>query len=180
MISMLVVFYMFIVFFAIGGAMRGWAKELLVSFSVVLALAFITVVETLVPILGPFITSNPVLQFWVRIGAVVAMVMFGYQSPRFSRLAKSTEKRDRIQDLLFGLIMGAISGYMVVGTIWAIAHMSGYPTLSEFVIPPTKDSQIGEATLRLIKTLPPAWLGKPPTIYIAVVLAFVFVIVVFV
>ena len=38
MISLTVVFYIFIVLFAIIGGLRGWAKEMLVSFSLVLAL----------------------------------------------------------------------------------------------------------------------------------------------
>ena len=38
MISILSAFWMFVILFGLIGAMRGWAKELLVVFSVVLAL----------------------------------------------------------------------------------------------------------------------------------------------
>ena len=71
MISILVVFYLFIFLFAVMGAMRGWAKELLVIFSVILALAFIAMLETLIPVVGPFVTSNPNFQFWMDIIEVV-------------------------------------------------------------------------------------------------------------
>jgi hypothetical protein len=161
------------------GAMRGWAKELLVIFSVILALAFITVLENLIPVVGPFITSNSTLQFWVRISIVIFMAFFGYQSPKFARLAKVTDRRDRIQDLLLGLIMGAVSGYFVAGTIWSFVHSAGYP-FGDWIQPPHNQMPLGDATLRIIRYLPPVWLGKEPNIYIAVVLAFVFVIVVFV
>jgi hypothetical protein len=178
MIALVAVFWMFVAIFGFIGVMRGWAKELLVIFSIVLGLAFIAVVENLIPVLGPFLNSNPVLQYWVRTGIVIAMTLFGYQSPKFSRLAKSTEKRDRVQDLILGLVMGLISGFFVVGTIWSFAHSAGYPALSKLVTQPPAD--ITEVTQNILKFLPPLWLGKPPTIYIAVVLAFIFVIVVFV
>jgi len=180
MMSLLVVFYLFVFLFAVIGAMRGWAKEMLVIFSVILALAFISVIELLIPVLGPFITSNPVLQYYIRIGVVIILVFFGYQSPRIARLAKASEKRDRIQDVLLGFIMGAVSGYMVVGTIWYFANVANYPLLENYVIPPSQQVAGGDAALRLIRVLPPVWLGKPPNIYIAVVLAFIFVIAVFV
>ena len=45
MISLLVVFYMFLITFAIIGGLRGWAKELLVVFSVVLAFFLIFLLE---------------------------------------------------------------------------------------------------------------------------------------
>lgn len=180
MVSMNVIFYMFIILFALIGAMRGWAKEVLVNFSVVLALAFISVIETLIPFLAPFITSNPVVQFYLRIAIVIVIVFFGYQSPRFTRLAKAAERRDRIQDILLGFILGAVSGYMVIGTIWSFAQAAGYPLITDYVILPSNQVPGGDASLRLIKLLPPVWLGKPPNIYIAVVLAFIFVIAVFV
>ena len=169
---------MFVAIFGFIGVMRGWAKELLVTFSIVLALAVIAVMENLIPILGPFLTSNPMLQYWVRTSVVMLMTIFGYQSPKFSRLAKSTEKRDRIQDIILGLVMGLISGFFVVGTLWYFAHTAGYPGLGKFIAqPPTN---LAQSTQNLLKILPPIWFGKPPTIYIAVVLAFIFVIVVFI
>jgi hypothetical protein len=177
---MLIVFYVFVALFAAIGSMRGWAKELLVIFSIILALAFISVVENLIPVLGPFIKSNPMLQFYFRIVVVIVLTFFGYQSPRIARLAKASERRDRIQDILLGMIIGAVSGYMVAGTIWSYWHSSGYPVFTEYVIAPSAQQVGGAAALRIIEILPPEWLGKAPNIYIAVVLAFIFVIAVFV
>ncbi len=39
MMSIVYLFWMFVILFGIVGLMRGWAKELLVAFSVILALA---------------------------------------------------------------------------------------------------------------------------------------------
>lgn len=178
MIAMLVVFYMFLSVFAIMGSMRGWAKELLVVFSVVLALAFIAVLENLLPVVSPMLTSNPTLQYWIRILIVILMTFFGYQSPKFNRLQRATEKRDRIQDLLLGLFMGVISGYFVYGTLWSFANTANYPLMIEYIQQPPPS--LAEATQRILNMLPPVWLGEPPMIYIAVVVSFIFVIVVFI
>ena len=54
MISLMVVFYMFLVLFAIIGGLRGWAKEMLVIFSVILALFIIFLLEKFAPFIMPF------------------------------------------------------------------------------------------------------------------------------
>ena len=50
MMSIVYVFWMYVILFAVIGAMRGWAKELLVSFSVILALTTNHVLTPLYPI----------------------------------------------------------------------------------------------------------------------------------
>ena len=45
MMSLAIVFWMYVILFSVIGAMRGWAKEILVSFSVILALSFIALLE---------------------------------------------------------------------------------------------------------------------------------------
>ena len=40
MVTLNFLFWMFVILFGVIGAMRGWAKELLVTFSAILALAF--------------------------------------------------------------------------------------------------------------------------------------------
>ena len=101
MISILSAFWMFVILFGLIGAMRGWAKELLVIFSIVLALFLIYVLETFTAFMIPFeqvlaqvenITSNtpfealpdPIqdqlkVQFWSR-AAIVALLAFSFIS----------------------------------------------------------------------------------------------------
>ena len=55
MIGLNAIFWMFVILFGIIGAMRGWAKELLVTFSVILAMFILTVLENFVPVIGPMI-----------------------------------------------------------------------------------------------------------------------------
>ena len=178
MIAILIAFYVMVGFFALIGAIRGWAKELLVIFSVVLALALIFILETLVPGLNRMITSNSTTQFWVRIGILVAMVFFGYQSPRIARIARAAERRDQIQDTLLGIILGAVSGYMVIGSLWYFLHQADY--FPPYVVAPLTGTPLGDTAYQITNYLPPALLMKSPLIFIAVVVAFIFVMIVFI
>lgn len=182
MISMVVVFYILLLIFAIMGSMRGWARELMVIFSTILALAFIAVLENLVPASRQILKADPDLQFGVRIFIIVLVVFFGYQSPKFSRIGEATQKRERISDFMLGFVFGGISGYFIMGSLWYFLHEAGYAGISEYIIPPNPDIPLGERAEQLLKILPQAWLVKAssPNIYIAVVLAFVFVIIVLV
>ncbi len=182
MISMVVVFYIFLVIFAIMGSMRGWAKELMVIFSTILALAFLSVLENLTPVIREILKSNATLQFWVRMAIIVLVVFFGYQSPKFSRISQATQKRERISDILLGFVFGAVSGYFIIGSLWYYLDAANYAGLSKYVIAPNPSVPLGETAERILGMLPQAWLAKAgsPNIYIAVVLAFIFVIVVLV
>jgi len=66
MISLLYVFFIFVAFMAIIGAVRGWAKETLVLFSALLALFIIVVLDQYVPvykqIIAPTFTTHVVQQ----------------------------------------------------------------------------------------------------------------------
>ncbi|NJN79252.1 MAG: hypothetical protein HC797_01560 [Anaerolineales bacterium] len=50
MMSIVYIFWMYVILFGIIGAMRGWAKELLVIFSVVTALAVNLLLEKYIPL----------------------------------------------------------------------------------------------------------------------------------
>ena len=137
MIAILIAFYALIFLFAVMGSVRGWAKELLVIFSALLALALIYIIENLLPVISDTVGGNPTLQFWVRTIILLVMAFFGYQSPKISLLARAAERRDQIQDTLLGLILGAVSGYMIVGSLWYFMNDVGY--FPPAVLPPGDD-----------------------------------------
>jgi hypothetical protein len=169
---------MYLFLFAIVGAMRGWAKELLVSFSVILSIFIITVLETYIPFVRDFlIQTGGIPNFWLRSSIVLLLAFFGYQTPNLQRLAGARFARERLQDTLLGLFIGALNGYLIVGTLWFFLHESGYPFPNIF--PPTPGDPIGDSALELISWLPPRWLGIP-SIYFAVAIAFAFVVIVFI
>ncbi len=68
--------------------MRGWAKEIMVTFSVVLALFLITVLETYVPVVRNILAkAGPAALFWMRFILIVLLAFFGYQTPNLKGLA---------------------------------------------------------------------------------------------
>ena len=99
MISILFAFWMFIVLFGLIGAMRGWAKELLVIFSIVLGLFLIYVLESFTPFVIPFeeilgqvenlpenigfenlplpVQEELKVQFWTRASIIGLLAFFG-------------------------------------------------------------------------------------------------------
>lgn len=177
MIAMVTVFFMFLVFFGFIGSVRGWAKELLVVISVILALAAISLIEDLLGLKNSLFRNNPSLQYWFRVLTVGVLVFFGYQSPSLPRFQKATEKRARIQDHLLGFFIGILSGYFVIGTIWAFSSQAQYPNLAKYIRP--VPAELAEITDRVMNMLPPLWLDSPTTIFIFVVITFIFAIVYF-
>jgi Colicin V production protein. len=170
----------FVILFAIIGSMRGWAKELLVIFSVILAMFCLTVLENYVPFFKDiFANGTPETVFWLRTIILGGVVFFGYQTPKFPRLAESERfVRHFLQDALLGFFIGGINGYLIFGSLWYYLHIAGYPF--KFVSAPDSATAIGQETLRFIVSLPPAWLSTSPMIYFAVGIAFILVIVVFI
>ena len=185
MVSLLVVFYIFVILFSFIGVIRGWAQELLVTFAVILAFFLINVMETIVIdkyALDVF-ENEPIRSFWMRNIILMILVFFGYQTPRISRFS-SIVKKDKISDGFLGFFLGGINGYLIAGTLWYYLVEAGYP--SDFFINPENLLEIpqlnesAQAAVNFVAKLPPAWLSTSPGIYIAVGLAFLFVLVVFI
>lgn len=176
MISLQVLFWMYVVLFALIGAMRGWAKEILVSAGVVVALFVVTVIENYVPIISESLT--PESTFWVRIGILGILTFFGYQGPNLRRFIESGRfVRDRFEDILLGGFLGAVNGYLIFGSAWFFLHEAGYPF--DWISAPDPITEAGQKAMQIIEFLPPQWL-EGPIIYIAVAIAFVFILVVFI
>lgn len=180
MVSLVVVFWMYVILFAIIGAMRGWARELLVAFSVILALFIISVLERFVPFIRTGLGAIPTALFWLRTGMIISLVFFGYQTPNLPRLAgQSRFARERLQDILLGIFLGALNGYLIAGTIWFYLDQANYPFVN-LIQPPTPGTDVYNATKRMMALMPPQLLGASSAIYFAVALAFAFVLVVFI
>jgi uncharacterized membrane protein required for colicin V production len=171
MIDIDFVFWLFVILFAIIGGMRGWAKELLVGFSVILALFVLTVLYNYLGFVYSFLSSDATFKFWADSIILVALSFFGYQTPNIERF-KAAARREKLQDILFGLVLGAVNGYLIVGSIWYFLDKAQY--FFSFVTPPQTD-----AARRLVEILPPVWLDAP-AVYFAVAIAFTFVVIVFI
>lgn len=171
MITLEMVFWIFVVLFGIIGAMRGWAKELLVTFSVLVALFIMAILGSFGPFKNIFTESITTTGFWVSSGILLLMVILGYQTPMLARFASGKFVREKFSDMLLGFFIGMINGYLIVGSLWYFMQQAGYP-FPEITRPPDPQPFI-------VNYLPPTWL-QGPVLYAAVGLAFVFVLLVFI
>jgi uncharacterized membrane protein required for colicin V production len=179
MISLHIVFWMFVAIFAVIGALRGWARELLVMFSLVLSIFVLSIVEKFSPGLEKSVAKDGAASlFYLKFAITVGLVIFGYQSVSFPRISVSPRLiRGNLQDTLLGLFIGIINGFLVVGTLWFYLDAAKYPL--DFISAPVKGTVAGDAALKMIPYLAPAWLSSP-AIYFAVAISFGLVIVLFV
>jgi uncharacterized membrane protein required for colicin V production len=175
MISLTFAFWSLVILFGLIGMMRGWAKELLVTFSIILALAFNHLLQKYVPLISSLPTDQPSL-FWIRIVIVIVLVFFGYQTVGLPRFAGKAA-REKLQDSLLGFVLGALNGYLVMGTAWFYLDQAKYPF--DYITAPVPGTTMGDAAINLIPLLAPRVLGEP-AIYFAVMLCFIFVLVVFI
>jgi uncharacterized membrane protein required for colicin V production len=176
MMSIVYVFWMYVVLFGVIGAMRGWAKELLVAFSVILSLALNHVLRKYIPIAANMAETDPSL-FWVRTIILLVLVYFGYQTVVSIPHLASRAARERLQDTLFGAILGGINGYLVSGSILYYVHIADY-SFQNVITKPT-DPTLLQTVNQMMLYMPPQLLGEPG-IYFAIILAMVFVLVVYI
>ena len=176
MMSIIYVFWMYVFLFAIIGWMRGWAKELLVAFSVILALALNHVIRRYIPLAANLPETDASL-FWMRTIILVVLVYFGYQTVVSIPHLAAKSRTEKLQDTLFGAFIGGINGYLVAGSILYYVHIADY-SFQNVIIKPT-DPTLLQQVNEMMLYMPPQLLGEPG-IYFAVILAMVFVLVVYI
>jgi len=175
MISIIYIFWMYVILFAVIGMLRGWAKELLVGFAVVVAVALNFLLHTYAPMVKNLPEEDPTL-FWVRTIVLVTLVYFGYQTVISVARLQAGARRERLQDSLFGLFLGAINGYLVVGTLWYYWAAAGNP--GGFY--QSVENAAAQRTIQaMLQYMPPHLLGSPG-IYFAVIIVLIFILVVYV
>jgi len=176
MMSIVYVFWMYVILFAFIGGMRGWAKELLVSFSVILSLAINHVLRKYVPIASSLLETDMTL-FWVRTIILAVLVGFGYQTVVSIQHLASRAVREKFQDTFIGILLGGFNGYLISGSLLYYMHVAGYP-FSKVISQPTEPTLVNTVN-QMMLYMPPQLLGEPG-IYFAIIIAFVFVIVVYI
>jgi uncharacterized membrane protein required for colicin V production len=177
MITINFVFWMFVIFFGIIGIFRGWAKELLVTFSVVVALTLTGLLYQYVPFVSALDPHSTTL-FWINVTILLVLVYFGYQSISFRRVSEKATRGEKVGDLILSFILGAFNAYLVFGSLWFYMAQAGYP-YSDMITAPQPGTPQGDAAIQLMNYLPPNLVGVP-TIYFVVIIAFIFVLVVYV
>ena len=175
MMRVVYLFWMYVFLFGVIGAMRGWAKELMVIFSVVTSLAVNLLLEKYIPLVRD-LDKTTTSVFWVRVIILIALVYFGYQTVNISRLAGKA-LRENLQDTLFGAVLGGVNGYLVAGSVLYYNHVANYPYPN--IVSRAADPAIAEAIEKMMAVMPPRFLGEP-SIYFAVIIILIFIIVVYI
>jgi uncharacterized membrane protein required for colicin V production len=174
MISITYVFWMYVILFAFVGTLRGWAKELLVSFSVVVALTLNFLLKRFAPVVST-LPDTDVSLFWIREIVMLTLVYFGYQTVISVARLQAGGRRERLQDSLFGFVLGGANGYLIAGSTWFYLHAAHYPFEKIFVVPDDLYTRLQA----LMDYMPPHVLGEPG-IYFASVIVLIFILVVYV
>ncbi len=177
MVSLNFFFWLFIIIFGLVGVFRGWAKELLVTFSVIVALTLTELLYQYVPFVSSLPADSTTL-FWINTSVLLILVYFGYQSISFSRVAEKATRGQRVGDLILSFILGGFNAYLIVGSLLYYMAQAHFP-YSNYITAPDPNTPQGQAALQLMQYLPPSLVGVP-TIYFVVVVAFIFVLVVYV
>ena len=127
MLSLTTAFWGLVILFAIAGMMRGWTREIVVTASVILAL--FTINQLMSPIFNLLGWNNNVdqpenvrrYQFFMMSTFLLLLAFTGYQGPTLarSRVGDRLNRRDNLQDKLLGLLVGAVNGWLIIGSLWS-------------------------------------------------------------
>ncbi|WP_420641860.1 CvpA family protein [Candidatus Leptofilum sp.] len=123
MLSLGSLFWLMILFFAIIGSLRGWTREVIATSGLILSLFAINQFGNL--FLGFVPTGSTIppdrQRFYYLAILHLLIAFFSYQGPAFagSRFGERLRVRDTFQDKLLGLIVGALNGYLIIGSLWS-------------------------------------------------------------
>ncbi len=146
--------FAFVLIFGMMGALRGWSREILVLFSVILALAMRLIFTKYVPVARGLFDRPAEEQFYIYSGLIILMAVAGYAGPAISGRLARAGARETLQDMLLGFIIGAINGFLIVGSIWYFLDAAGYDLMG--ITAPPADSM---AAALASTYLPPVWLS---------------------
>lgn len=118
------VFLIMAVLFGLIGGLRGWAKEIIVVCSVIVALFFQHVLLLpMLPFRDLFYNLAPTTRFYTRTIVFIIISIFGYASPTVISRIGAKVARERLQDILLGFFIGLLNGFLIIGTILAFLDM---------------------------------------------------------
>ncbi len=155
MIPLNTFFWMVVLMFGLIGALRGWVRELLVTLAIISAYFLRWLFLNIIPFVREYLKArSSVDQFYIFSALFVIMALFGYAGPVVSPYLAGKARREKIQDLLLGFIIGAVNGYLLAGTIWGFMHFAGYNIWG--ILPPEENSSAYQFATQF---LPYVWMN---------------------
>jgi uncharacterized membrane protein required for colicin V production len=202
MISLHIVFFLMIIFFALIGYLRGWQKEVIALTGLVASIAFLSTFgagflnrfPSAIP--DPSFGPEAVVQanktrFLVQAIFHCTLAFFSYQV--VTRLADQVSGgrigervRANLEKRIIGALIGAINGYLLIGGLWAFLEYEimpgGYVQLPpgvHYAFDPLVIRQAaGTAAMQVASTLLPLTDGISPTIWLILFFIAFFVVIV--
>lgn len=189
MLSLTTAFWGLVVLFAVVGMMRGWTREIVVTASIVLAL--FTINQLMSPIFGLLNWNNNVdqpdnirrYQFFIMSSFLLLLAFAGYQGPTLarSRVGDRLNRRDNLQDKLLGFSVGAINGWLIIGSLWSFLEYkitaantwARFPPNIGYPFDPSRITRPLPELAPIIDNLPIPFLTQSPYILLLLLVLFV-------
>lgn len=195
MISLVTTFWILVFLFGFVGMMRGWTREAIAMSAVILALFTVNQFgSVLFGFLGfdNNITPPPEVrrqEFYILSLIILFFAFFGYQGPALAsnRVGDRLRLRDNLQDKIFGFLLGALNGYLIVGSMWSFLEFKlvsasnwvRYTPDVPYPFDPTIIVRPAPELAPIINSLPIPLLTQSPFILpVLMVLVFLFVLIV--
>jgi Colicin V production protein len=203
MINATVIFWVLIAIFGFIGIMRGWQKEVIATASVILALFALTQLNAnnrLTNVIPEprldgleavrqqeLVDSTKVNRFFVQAVPFLVVTFFGYLGPAITRQFQAGKFPDKarvgVQEGVVGFLIGGINGWLVISTLAYFAFrlnilpdQGQFPSVGPALFMPPAG---GWSNFFFIESAAPVLLAGP-TLVIAMVVLFLFVIIAFI
>mgnify|MGYP001408558702 CR=1 FL=1 len=169
MVTLNILFTIFVVLFGVIGAIRGLRKELVVIVSGIMALFIIQ--EVLPRLLGNFSGTKAL---FLELIVLLVCGFLGYQTPAYRRFSESGRfNRDTPIELILGAVFGAVNGYWLVGSVWYFIDKAGYPF--NWIIAPDAGTEYGQQAIQLLNNMVPKLLHGN-SLYVAIAISVLIII----
>jgi hypothetical protein len=149
----------FIIFFGFIGFVRCWARETLVTFSMILSLFMYDLLSRVDQISLVLEVISPRTRMVVQAIYVAFFALIGYVGPAlYSSRSERRERREKVAYVILGALTGAVNGYLIVGTLLYYMHLNDYP-LPWFISPPLDPVAYDNLLRWVAPNLLDPWLG---------------------
>jgi uncharacterized membrane protein required for colicin V production len=127
MVPLNTIFWTMVLMFGLIGSLRGWVRELLVTMAIISAYFLRWLFLNKIPFVKEYLGArSPLEQFYIFGILFVLMAVFGYAGPAISPYLAGKARREKIQDFLLGFVVGAVNGFLLIGTIWGLLALADY------------------------------------------------------
>lgn len=160
MVPLTTVFWIAMLTFGVIGALRGWVRELLVTLAIISAYFLRWLFLNIIPFVREYLNQRtPTEHFYFFTTMFIVMALFGYAGPGVSALLAEKARREKIQDLMLGFFVGAINGYLLVGTIWGLLAAADYAVGGIQKPDPETQAFLADQLQLYLKFMPLSWMS---------------------